>query len=86
MIEILKDPTLMLIATPSILVAFNTVLKNLGMDSRWCPVVNLIGGFITVPLFLSLGLAWYAAVLGALMIGLSASGVYDIAQKTVRNQ
>lgn len=86
MIDLLKDPTLLLLAIPSILIALNTVFKNLGMDSRFCPIVNLVGGFMGLPLFLSFGISWYAAVIGSLMLGLSASGVYDFAQKTVRNQ
>lgn len=87
MIEILSDPASMLLLIPTLLVSLNTLLKNMGMDSRICPVVNLVvGGFLAFPLFNVLGLPWYAAVLGSLMIGLSASGVYDLVQKTVRNQ
>jgi hypothetical protein len=68
---------------PAVLIGLNELLKKIGMNDRWCPLVNLVGGFIAMP-FLLESYNIYNSILLSLIIGLSAGGFYDLGQKTVR--
>jgi len=78
-IENLNDPTMFaLVIVPGILISFNAFLKNIGMPSKFAPLVNLIGGFLAIFPLRELGLSWLPAIIGSLIIGLSAGGFYDL--------
>jgi hypothetical protein len=86
MFDFINDPKLLLVAIPAILVGLNSFLKKMGLPERWCPLVNLIGGFLAMPLLLEFQCKPFTAVLISIMIGLSAGGFYDLNQKTVKNE
>jgi len=74
-----------IVAIPAILIGLNELLKKIGMNDRWCPVVNLVGGFMAMPLLLETNNI-YNSILMSLMIGLSAGGLFDLGQYTVRGK
>ena len=74
-----------IVVIPAILIAINELLKKVGMNDRWCPVVNLVGGFIAMPLLL-VNNSIYNSILMSLMIGLSAGGIFDLGQYTIRGK
>ncbi len=74
-----------LAAIPALLLAINEFLKKMGLNEKWCPLVNLIGGFGALP-FLLQDNDVYSSILMCLMIGLSAGGFYDLGQKTIRGK
>jgi hypothetical protein len=74
-----------IVAIPAILIGLNELLKKVGMNDRWCPVVNLVGGFMAMPLLLETNNV-YNSILMSLMIGLSAGGLFDLGQYTVRGK
>lgn len=79
MIENLNDPMMLaFVLIPAVLIGLNSFLKNLGMPSRFAPLINLVGGFVAIFPLMDLGLSLLPAVVGSLMVGLSASGFYDL--------
>ncbi len=58
---------------PAVLLALNEVLKKAGMPSRYCGIVNVIGGIIGG---LIINLSLDGAMMG-LLAGLSAGGAYS---------
>jgi len=58
---------------PAVLLALNEVLKKTGMPSKYCGIVNVIGG-IAGGLIINLSLD--GAIMG-LLSGLSAGGAYS---------
>ena len=74
-----------IVVIPAILIAINELLKKVGMNDRWCPIVNLVGGFIAMPLLL-VNNSIYNSILMSLMIGLSAGGIFDLGQYTIRGK
>jgi len=74
-----------IIAVPALLIALNELLKKVGMNDRWCPIVNLVGGFLALPILLTNNNV-YNSILMCLMIGLSAGGLFDLGQYTIRGK
>ncbi len=74
-----NNPAVLLVVIPGILIALNSFLKSMGMDSKFAPLVNLVLGvlFSFFPLR-ELGLNLIPAILGGLIVGLSAGGFYDL--------
>lgn len=86
MIEKLNDPLMLaIVVIPGILISLNAFLKNMGMPSKFAPLVNLIGGFVAIFPLRELGLAWLPAIIGSLIVGLSAGGFYDLKRITDKN-
>lgn len=71
---------------PFIFIGINQMLKKVGLDEKWCPVINVILGFIAFPVFVELGLNLYYSIMGCLILGLSAGGFYDLGNKTILNK
>jgi hypothetical protein len=86
MLELINDPKALLVLIPGVLLAFNEFLKKMGMKDYWCPLVNLIGGFVATPFLLEIGCKPFSAVVISMMIGLSAGGFYDFTQRTLKRQ
>jgi len=79
MIENLNDPLMFaLVIIPGVLISLNAFLKNMGMPSKFAPLVNLIGGFVAIFPLRELGLSWLPVIVGSLIVGLSAGGFYDL--------
>jgi len=74
-----------IIAIPAILIGGNELLKKIGMNDRWCPLVNLLGGFMAMPGLMQTNTV-YNSILMSLMIGLSAGGLFDLGQYTIRGK
>ena len=74
-----------IVTIPAILIAINEILKKVGMSDRWCPLVNLVGGFIAMPALL-VDNNVYNSILISLMIGLSAGGIFDLSEYTIRGK
>jgi len=68
---------------PFIYIAINQLLKKIGLAEKWCPIINVILGFMALPVFLELGLNIYYSIMGCLILGLSAGGFYDLGNKTI---
>lgn len=68
---------------PFIFIAINQLLKKIGLEEKWCPIINIILGFMALPAFLTLGLNAYFSIMGCLILGLSAGGFYDLGNKTI---
>lgn len=85
MIESL-NPMGILSLFPFIFIGINELLKKIGLSERWCPIVNVILGFMVLPVFLELGLNLYYSIMGCLIFGLSAGGFYDLGNKTILNK
>ena len=71
---------------PFIFIGINQLLKKVGLEEKWCPVINLILGFIALPVFFEIGLNLYYSIMGCLILGLSAGGFYDLGNKTILNK
>lgn len=82
-VEIL-NPTNLLVVMPFIIIAVIQFLKKMGLSDRFAPVVNVVLGFMAMPIFLELGIAWYYSIMGCLILGLSAGGFYDFGNKTIK--
>lgn len=79
MIENLNDPLMLAVVfIPAVLIALNAFLKNLGMPSKFAPLVNFVGGFVAFFPLRDIGLEILPAIIGSLLIGLSAGGFYDL--------
>ena len=58
---------------PAVLLALNEVLKKAGMPSKYCGIVNVVGGIIGG---LTINLSLEGGIMG-LLAGLSAGGAYS---------
>ena len=76
--ENLNNPALLVGIIPAVLIALNQFLKKLGMPDKFCPLVNLVLGFVAIFPLMEMGLTLLPAIIGSLMIGLSAGGFYDL--------
>lgn len=65
-----------------VIVGINALLKKVGLDSRFSPVINLVLGFIAFPLLIE-SFNLYQTIIACLIIGLSAGGFYDLGKRTV---
>jgi hypothetical protein len=81
--EKILNPGGLLSAFPFIIIGINQLLKKVGLEEKWCPVVNIILGFMALPVFMDLGITWYYSAMGCLILGLSAGGFYDLGNKTI---
>lgn len=59
-----------------------SVFKAVGMDAKWAPVVSLVLGLALS--FFAGGATMIDVILGGLVVGLSASGLYSSTKATVR--
>lgn len=73
----LNDPKVMLVIIPGLILAINEFLKRNGMPDKYCPIVNVILGTFSIYPLQQLGLNLLPAIIGSLIIGLSAGGFYD---------
>ena len=78
MFENLNEPSILVFAISPVLIALNSFFKVMGMPSRFAPLVNLVGGLVAVFPLLQMGLGLLPAIIGGLMVGLSAGGFYDL--------
>lgn len=70
------QPLVELTTVPAILLALNEGLKRLGMDSKYCILVNWIGG-VSLSVLLTTGqLPLIQSVLLGFIAGSLASGIY----------
>ena len=74
------------IIIPGIIVAINQLLKAVGFNSRFSPIINILLGFMALPAFVEMGLTWYYGAIGCLILGLSAGGFYDLGKTTILNK
>ena len=65
-----------------VIVGINALLKKVGLDSRFVPVINLVLGFIAFPLLIE-SFTLYQSIIACLIIGLSAGGFYDFGKRTI---
>lgn len=68
-----------------VIIGINSLLKKSGLEGRFSPLVNLILGFMALPLLLN-DFGLYEAIIACLIIGLSAGGVYDVGKRTILNK
>jgi len=68
---------------PFIFIGINELLKKIGLEEKYCPVINVILGFLAFPVFFEIGLNLYYSIMGCLILGLSAGGFYDLGSKTI---
>lgn len=80
--------TITTIATVPAVLALVTLAKSLGLPTKFSPLLAVLLG-VALTLFSSLALAesvnWYQSISMGLILGLSASGLYDGA-KLIGNQ
>lgn len=74
-----------------IVAIFNWLKESFGMDSKWAfPVGTGIGGAIGVLLWLSETYAWalvaFQIVMGAILLGLAASGQYSLTKSYIESR
>ena len=74
----LNDPSVLVFVIPPVLVALNELFKKLGMDSKFAPIVNVAGGLVAIFPLMAMGLTLLPAVVGGLIVGLSAGGFYTL--------
>lgn len=55
------------------------VVKRLGMDSKYAPVLSIVAAIL---LMLLTTVAWQAAIAQGIIVGLAASGLYSGGAKT----
>ena len=83
-IEQFKNPAYLLLVIPAISIALNEMLKKLGMNSKWCPLVNFVfGGGVSVILLFQMGFNLIFSIIIGIAIGLSAGGFFDFVKYSV---
>lgn len=68
-----------------VIVGINAMLKKIGLKGRFSPLVNLILGFMALPLLLN-DFGLYEAIIACIIIGISAGGFYDLGKRTILNK
>ena len=77
------DPIVTTLLTPAAILAFVTIARNLGVPTKLAPILAIVLGVTLAVAEQQLGgLPIYQAAAGGLLLGLSASGVYDVAKLT----
>ena len=77
------DPIVTTLLTPAAILAFVTIARNLGVPTKLAPILAIVLGITLAVAEQQLGgLPIYQAAAGGLLLGLSASGVYDVAKLT----
>jgi len=77
--------TITILATIPAILALTNLAKSLGLAGRWSALLAvLLGVGLNVADWALAGQGWYAAAADGLILGLSAAGLYDLAQ-TVGN-
>ena len=59
-----------------IIVGISQVIKNIGFPSKFIPLLNVLIG-VGISFLVFEGIGWHEQVLQGLVVGLSASGIYD---------
>ena len=76
-----NNPAVLVTIIPGVLIALNLLLVKMGMNTKFAPLVNIIGGMVAVFPFMEMGLKVIPAIIGGLIIGLSAGGFYDFGKE-----
>lgn len=79
----LNNPATLVVIIPGVLIALNLFLVKMGMNSKFAPIVNVVGGLVALFPLMQMGLSLLPAIIGGLMVGLSAGGFYDFGKKTL---
>lgn len=79
--EILNGATLALGLLP-IIIGINALLKKIGLDGRFSPIINLILGFIAFPVLIE-SFTLYQSIIASIVLGLAAGGFYDLGKRTI---
>jgi hypothetical protein len=83
-LEQLDNPAFLLILVPAITIGLNELLKKVGMNDKWCPIVNLlVGGWLAFLLLFEIGFNITHSIIVGLMIGLSAGGFFDLVKYSI---
>lgn len=64
-----------------VIISINSLLKKIGLEGRFSPIVNIILGFLAFPLLID-SFTTYQSIIACLIIGLSAGGFYDLGKRT----
>lgn len=76
--DLINNPESALVAIPFLLMGLNEFLKKIGMDSKWCPFVNVgVGTALSVYPLVMLGLEPFFVGFTSTCIGLAAGGFYS---------
>lgn len=78
--ETLFEFSPLVIAVIPVIVGLVEVVKSLGLDSKYAPVVSLVMGIGLVSLT---GVVWQAALLQGIISGLAASGLFSSAKRAL---
>lgn len=65
-----------------VIIGINALLKKIGLDSRFSPLINIVLGFLAFPLLIE-SFTIYQSIIACLVIGLSAGGFYDFGKRTI---
>lgn len=71
----------MIVAIVPIVVGLVSVVKGIGLPSKYAPVLSIAFGIGLVALT---GVAWQAFVIQGIIAGLAASGLYSGAKATIQ--
>jgi len=80
--DIILNGANLIVGIIPVIIGINSLLKKVGLDSRFSPIVNLILGFIAFPLLME-SFTLYQSIIACLIIGLSAGGFYDLGKRTI---
>jgi hypothetical protein len=80
----IDNPSFLLPIIPALSIALNEMLKKVGVDAKWCPIINLVfGGGFSVLLLSEMGFILSHSIIVGLMIGLSAGGFFDLVKYSI---
>lgn len=80
----IDNPSFLLPIIPALSIALNEMLKKLGMNTKWCPLVNLVfGGGFSVLLLSEMGFILSHSIIVGIMLGLSAGGFFDLVKFSI---
>ena len=74
----LNDPNSLVFIIPAVLIGLNELFKKLGMDSKFAPIINVVGGLVAIFPLMAMGLNLLPAIIGGLIVGRSAGGFYTL--------
>lgn len=74
----MPDPILTLASVPAI-IALTNLAKGLGLNGRWSALLAVVLGVaLNLAAWAWAGQAWYSFAVEGVILGLGASGVYDL--------
>lgn len=80
----LKNMTIEPVVIVAIMVGFGEVFKSFKVPTKFLPVINIVLG-VGISLVALRGEKLLTDILQGVVLGLSASGLYDLAGKPIRN-